>query len=63
MTTRSAARVLAAKLSGEAAANLLLFAAIRKVLISVVATQLPGGQDEFWQMVCEELPRQMEEDK
>lgn len=61
MTTRSAARALAAKLSGEEAANLLLVAAVRTVMIQLAAKQLPGGQEEFWRLVCEELPRQMEE--
>lgn len=61
MTTRSAARALAARLSGEGAANLLLVAAVRTVVIKLVSEQLEGGQEEFWRLVCEELPRQMEE--
>lgn len=63
MTTSSAARALAAKLSGEEAANLLLVAAVRTVIVKLVSEQLAGGQEEFWRLVCEELPRQMEEQK
>ena len=61
MTTRSAARALAARLSDEQCANLLLVAAVRTVIVKLVSEQLKGGQEEFWQLVCEELPRQMEE--
>lgn len=61
MTTRSAARALAARLSDEQCANLLLVAAVRSVIVKLVSEHLPGGQEEFWRLVCEELPRQMEE--
>lgn len=61
MTTRSAARALAARLSDDQCANLLLVAAVRTVIVKLVSEQLPGGQEEFWRLVCEELPRQMEE--
>lgn len=60
MTTRSAARALAARLSDDQCANLLLVAAVRTVIVKLVSEQLAGGQEEFWRLVCEELPRQME---